>query len=235
MGIRTAAQLARQSEAWARRYLGGVTGARLLRELQGESCGESVGSEEDEARRNTIMYTRSFARPLTELSDIQVALAHFASRGAEKLRRQNSLANTLTVFISRGRFSPGPLPHTCTEVVTLSVATQDTSELLRYTSSALQRLYKAGAAYKKAGIVLSGLETVGRQQLQLFGNAADAVLRTTLMAELDHLNQRFGSGTIRFAAALPAPSGVAQPWAGNSRWKTPAYTTHWDDLLWVRA
>ncbi|RSK33058.1 Y-family DNA polymerase [Hymenobacter metallilatus] len=235
LGIRTAAQLAEQSEAWARRHLGGVTGARLVRELQGHSCREGGAEGELEASRKTIMYSRSFAQPLTQLPDIQVAVAHFVSRAAEKLRGQHSLANTLTIFISKGRFSSGALPHTCTEVLTLPAPTHDTSELLRYAAAALRRLVQANVAYKKAGIVLSGLETAGQQQLPLFGATPQAALRTTLLAELDQLNQRYGRGTVRFAAALPAPGGVAQPWAGNSRWQTPAYTTRWDDLLWITA
>ena len=39
-------------------------------------------------------------RPLTKQANIRGAVAAFASRAAEKLRRQDSVAHVLTVFIS---------------------------------------------------------------------------------------------------------------------------------------
>lgn len=52
-GVRTAAELAGVGDAWARKNLGGVVGARLLHELRGFSC--SRVAVEDEARKSVVL------------------------------------------------------------------------------------------------------------------------------------------------------------------------------------
>jgi DNA polymerase V len=232
-GIRTAAQLAAQSEGWARKQLGGVVGARLLRELQGFSC--HTLHDDSSPSRKSIAYTRSFGEPLSQMVELQPAVAHFVTRAAEKLRRQDSVANVLTVFISKSRFGPDPPPYTYSEVRHLTVPTSDTTELLRYAQAALQRIWRPGEAYKKAGVLLDGLEPAGHQQLTLFASGEQTERRAKLMANLDKLNQRLGATTVRFAAALPPKDGPRVPWAGHCQWQTPAYTTCWDDMLCIRA
>lgn len=234
MGIATAAQLAAQSDAWARRYLGGVVGVRLVRELRGIACLD-ISQLEDAAPRRSITYSRSFGQSLRALADMQVAVAHFVTRAAEKLRRQEQVANLLTVFISQDRYGPAPPPHTESATCTLPVASADTTVLLLHALAALQPLVKPGRVYKKAGVVLNGLEPIGRQQLNLFTTAQDSARRERLMRELDRLNELYGAGAIRFAAALPPPGVATPPWAGRCRYRTPAYTTRWEDLPWVHA
>jgi DNA polymerase V len=233
LGIRTAAQLASYSEAWARKHLGGVVGARLLCELQGFPCHTLY--EEDATRRKSIAYTRSFGEPLSKREELQPAVAHFVTRAAEKLRQQGSVANLLTVFINKSRFGAAPPPHTFTAVVPLSLPTSDTMELLRCAQAALQRLWQPGGAYKKAGVLLDGLEPAGHQQLALFTSSEQTERRAALMTNLDKINQRLGAGAVRFAAALPPKGGPRVPWAGHCQWQTPAYTTRWEDLLCIRA
>jgi DNA polymerase V len=233
-GIRTAAQLAAQSEHWARKQLGGVVGARLVRELQGTPCRGLAPSEDGSLSRKSIACTRTFGEPLSEYTRVASAVAYFTSKAAEKLRRQNSAANVLTVFISKSRYGTEPPPHTRSAVLTLPAATADTGELLRHARAALKRLWEPGAVYRKAGVLLDGLETAGQQQLLLFEPNEQAERRTRLMAELDKLNQRFGAGAVRFAAALPPKGEYVMPWVGQSQWQTPAYTTCWEDLLCIR-
>ncbi|QNH62206.1 Y-family DNA polymerase [Hymenobacter sediminicola] len=234
-GISTAAQLAAMSEGWARKQLGGVVGARLVRELQGTPCHGLAPSEDGSLSRKSIACTRTFAQPVSAFTDVVAAVAYFASRAAEKLRRQQSAANTLTVFISKNRFGTEPPPHTRSSVLTLPVATSDTVELLRYTRTALKRIWEPGAVYRKAGVILDGLETAGQQQLLLFESNEQAERRAKLMSDLDRLNERFGKNTVQFAVALPANIHAQVPWVGQSQWRTPAYTTCWDDLLFIRA
>ena len=50
-----------------------------------------------------------------------------------------------------------------------------------------------------------------------------------LMAAIDLLNRRYGSGTIRFAS-----EGIRQDWKMRSDLRSPRYTTRWDELLVVR-
>ena len=63
---------------------------RTVRELQGTPC---IDLEDAPAAKKEIACTRSFGQPVTELSDLNEAVTHFASRAAEKLRKQGSTAH----------------------------------------------------------------------------------------------------------------------------------------------
>jgi DNA polymerase V len=158
------------------------------------------------------------------------AVGAFTSRAAEKLRRQNSAVNTLTVFISKNRYGTEPPPYTFSTVITLPVATDDTGELLRHVRVALKRIWKPHTVYKKAGVVLDGLETAGQQQLNLFASPNRGEVRAHLMQELDQLNQRFGAGTVSFATALSPYGKHHAPWLGKADRRSARFTTCWDEL-----
>jgi DNA polymerase V len=230
-GLTTAADLASVSEAWVRRHLGGVVGVRLLRELQGYPCHQLTPSEDGTLARQSIAHTRSFGRPLTELADLRGAIAAFASRAAEKLRAQGSVAHVLTVFLSQNRFGPTPPPHTHTAQLTLPTATSNTLALVSHAQHLLHRLWQPGMRYTKAGVLLDGFERPGQPQLGLFEPAPEVTRpqATALMQRLDQLNARFGSGTVKLATAL-SPKGQPVPWEGLRRHRTPARTTNWDEL-----
>ncbi|MDO7846276.1 Y-family DNA polymerase [Hymenobacter sp. M29] len=229
MGITTAAGLARCSEAVARKHLGGVVGARLVRELQGYPCHKLNPSEDGTLARQTIACTRTFGKPLSQFEDILGAVASFASRAAEKLRRQESAASVLTVFLSQNRFDTTPPPHTRSAQVTLPVASNDTTELIRVARALLGRVWQPGTVYVKAGVVLDGFEKGGNEQLSLF--APDRHERVErLMQKLDSLNSRFGKGSVLVATALGSSTKHAGPWKGQQQHRTPAYTTKWNEL-----
>lgn len=228
-GIRTAAQLTQQSENWARKFLGGVVGVRLLRELQGKVCHQLQPSEDGTLSRQSITYSRTFGTTLTTFSDVVGAVSAFTSRAAEKLRRQGSAANTMSVFLSKDRFSWEPGPHSSSTVITLPVASSDTSDLIRLARVALKQLWQPGCVYKKAGVIFDGLETDGQQQLDLFAKVNIGEARDKLMKDLDKLNERFGSGAVTFASAF-VKKGERPAWDSKADFKSPAYTTDWDEL-----
>ena len=234
-GIGTAADLARCSEAFARRHLGGVVGARLVRELRGQPCHQLHASEDGTLARRSIACTRSFGRPLAALADVRGAVAAFATRAAEKLRRQGSAAHVLTVFISQNRFGPAPPPHTRAAHCTLPTATSNTLEIVGHAQALLARLWQPGRTYVKAGVLLDGFEAAGQPQLSLFGPPPAAAPATrpqaaALMQRLDQLNARYGRATVQVAAALPAKGEAAAPWLGQAQHRTPARTTSWAEL-----
>ncbi|SMB99627.1 DNA-directed DNA polymerase [Hymenobacter roseosalivarius DSM 11622] len=232
-GITTAAGLAACSEAFARKHLGRVVGARLVRELQGFPCQGLAPSEDGTLSRRSLCCSRTFGKPLTEFPDIVGAVSAFTSRVAEKLRRQGDAAHLMTVFLSKSRYGLEPPPYSCSAVLTLPVATNNTMELVRFARAALKRLWQPGHRYTKAGVIFDGLEPAGQTQLTLFEAGPVSEKRNKLMAELDALNHRFGKGTVKLASLI-LPSGQLQaPWEGQAQWRTPQYTTRLEDLLMV--
>ncbi|MNY64144.1 DNA polymerase V subunit UmuC [compost metagenome] len=57
--------------------------------------------------KQEIACTRSFGQAITELPPLVEAVSEFASRAAEKLRKQGSLASQLLVFAHTSPFRPG--------------------------------------------------------------------------------------------------------------------------------
>ncbi|MBF9224049.1 Y-family DNA polymerase [Hymenobacter ruricola] len=247
MGIDTGLKLANMPEHWLRRHLGGVVGQRLWRELHGQPCLDWNPAEWDEddqlhpnrASRHSVTCTRSFGRPQHEASALNEAVATFAAKAAEKLRRHGLAAHVVTVILGTDKYAPIAGPKTHTAVVSLTDGSNHTSQLTQAALQGLSRLRRPGTAYHRAGVLLSGLEPEGQGQLGLFSApAADQPRRQQLMTALDGLNARFGRQLVRLAAqgvAKNAAGEVQQPvWAGRAAHRSPLYTTGWDELWELR-
>ena len=98
--IETAADMAAAPAAWIRKHLH-IVGARIQAELQGKSC---LPMELIRPAKQSICTSRSFGRNVTTLPELQQAVATFAAKCAVKLRKEDSLASMLTVFIATSPF-----------------------------------------------------------------------------------------------------------------------------------
>jgi DNA polymerase V len=223
-GIDTALALRKADPAWVRRHLT-VTGYRTHRELNGESC----LALEEVTPRHTVLCSRSFGRRVYELADLREAVACFAARAAEKLRRHGMAAGMAQVFIktsSHGREASGRYGSAAS--VTLPVATAYTPTLVATAHGALEQIYRPGYAYAKAGVLLADLCPEDAVQLNLFTPDGDRETKSGLMRTMDALNRRFGEGTVFLAG-----QGIRRTWKGQRKTPSPRYTTCWEELLTV--
>lgn len=223
-GIFTAQQLRDASDAWVKKHLT-ITGLRTVYELRGISC---LPLEDVQQPKKGIISSRSFGEPVMYLEPLNEAVASYMTRAAEKLRGQGSIAATLTVFITTKHFGKGP-HYTNSFAVTLPEPTAYTPLLIRYALQGLQRIYRPGYRYKKAGVMLTGIQPATTQQVSLF-HPARHTENSQVMKIVDALNERYGRGTIFFAAA-----GAKQPWAMQQVLRSPRYTTRWDELPQINA
>lgn len=93
----------------------------------------------------------------------------------------------------------------------------------------MQRIYKDGYRYAKAGVMLSDFYAPGTFQLGLFDpTPTDNPQRKQLLAALDAINQQ-NKGAVFYAA-----QGIERPWAMKRDKVSPEYTTNWKDLPVVR-
>jgi DNA polymerase V len=232
MGIRSALDLARADPAMIAGEFSVVL-ARTVRELRGTSCID-LGAD-GEAKRQ-IMTSRSFGRPVLERDELADAVTEFTTRAAQKLRNQLSRAGALQVFIRSSPFRTKERPYAAATTLKLAPATHDTKRLARTALEGLHAIYRPGIQYAKAGVMLFDLQDERIEQLTLFGEGREAADRardpggTGLTQTVEHLNNRFGRGTVRLAGA-----GLTQSWQNRQERLTPAYTTQWDELPFVRA
>lgn len=89
-----------------------------------------------------------------------------------------------------------------------------------------KKIFRPGLKFKKAGVLMVGLGPANQIQGYLWATDKDWRRRQRLMQVIDGINQRFGRGAIGVAA-----TGMRQTWRMNSQWRSPCYTTLWDELL----
>ena len=224
MGITNGWELARMSEDWVYKNMGGVVGVRLIKELNGE---QAIGMKEELIEKKMIATTRMFGSPVSDIQDIKEAVATYTSRAAEKLRRQFSAARVISVFVVKKEqehtlnFKQG---GTTSDYTTLPSPTSITQELIKPALLLVDKLYKRGSEYKKAGVMLSGIVPDESIQGNLFLSETKNCERR-LMEMMDNINFSQRDDVLKFAA-----SGTERDWKMRQELRSPRYTTRWDEL-----
>ncbi len=203
-----------------------------MRELNGAKCFEF---EEGPADKKQIACTRSFGQPVIEYHHLQEALTEFASRAAEKLRKQNGHAGQVLAFIRTSPFRQNDEQYSRSAVVPLPSPTADTAQIVEAALAVLHFIYKPGYKYAKAGVMLLDLQPKTRQQftLVLEDQTQHNEARTRLMQTLDTVNGRYGRGTLKLASS--GTQTQHRPWQMRQERKSPGYTTDWEELRIVHA
>lgn len=232
--IYDAYQFSRVPEEWARKNFGGVVGLRLVKELKGE---HAIIMDEPLTKKKMIATTRMFGSPVTALNDIKEAVATYTSRAAEKLRRQSGAASIVNVFVvpkedpkPGEHFRHGPM---ISDSIVLPNATSVTSELIKPAVYLAEKIYKIAnkddkkSLFKKAGVMLSGIVPDDKLQANLFVPASQNNGRM-LMRMLDNINFSMRDDIVKFAA-----SGTRRNWKMRQEFRSPRYTSRWDELKGV--
>ena len=220
-GIKTAFALRGVDIEWMRRRFG-VTGVRTVYELRGISCYEL---EEQPPTKKGITVSRMFGRKVETVEELKEAIASYASRAGEKLRDEGQAAGTMTVFVTTSRFVESRKRYFNSRGVHFPTATNYTPELIDYATGAVERLYKKGFLYAKAGLILGDLVPEGRVQGNLF-DQADRQKSRRLMQAIDAVNLKLPDSRLIWAA-----EGIDQAWRTKFAKRSKRYTTQWDELL----
>ena len=226
-GVHTVLDLARLDPPTVRRRWSVVL-ERTVRELQGTQC---IDLDDVPAPKKEIACTRAFGHAVTELPPLVEAVSEFASRAAEKLRKQGSLTSQLLVFCHTSPFRPGPRFNRSI-VVPLRRPTADTGKLVWAAGAGIRRIYEPGYKMAKAGVILLDLVQGGVLQSELDLEDEYHRDRTQLMVALDALNLRYGRGAVH-SGATGGTNG--KEWGMKQERCTPQYTTRWEDVPIARA
>ena len=107
----------------------------------------------------------------------------------------------------------------------MNFATNDTRKLIKLALKLLDRSFRSGLEYKKAGVKLSGFFTTHEYQLDFFSEG-DSKRDLKLMQTLDHINFLEGDGIVKSMSC-----GVSsRAWAMNRNFKSPRYLSSWREL-----
>lgn len=235
-GIETVSQLTRLSPATIRSRFNVVV-ERTVRELQGTSC---IQIEDVQPNKQQIMCSRSFGQPILDIGSLIEAVSTFASRGAEKLRKQSGAAGAVMVYLRTNPFRQQDPQYSRTITTPLRRPTADTPLLVQAAIDGIKKLYRPGFRYAKAGVTLVDLQPAEVDQLELDlsapgcdGEDAASPDRSRLMGALDAVNRRYGRGTLAIASA--GGTKPTQSWGMRQERRTPRYTTRWAEMPIVRA
>ena len=220
IGIKQALELRDASPTLIRKQLS-VVGERILRELRGQSCIDL----EDVQPRKSILSSKSFGKTVTQKEAIAEALANYTARACEKLRKQNSRAQAVQVFVQTSQFRE--TQYNSEFACALSMPTSDTRKIVQAARFCLDRIYKRGYSYKKTGVLLLDLIPASLQQQHLFAET-DCRQDDRLMNVLDRINEEHGSDTLFLGA-----QGVEREWKMRCGLRSPRYTSQWNELLQV--
>jgi DNA polymerase V len=226
-GISNALQLSKMSTEWAGKNLGGVTGVRLIKELNGEPCIEMKDPLE---KKKMIATTRMFGIPVHDIDSLKEAVATYTARAAEKLRRQYCAAKYINVFVvtndkKSDHYEYKPQTHHCH--IILPNATANTGELIQYAVPLIEKLYRSGSNYLKAGIMLGGIVPDESIQGNLFNSYSENMTRP-LMEAMDNINFSMRDDVVKYAAG-----GLKRNWKMRQELRSKRFTTRWDELYEV--
>ena len=220
-GCKNAYDFTQLPESWVKSNMS-VVESRLQRDL----LGIPTLDLEVQKSKKSISTTRTFEKPLKELDKIKERISTFAFVSGEKLRRQNSHCHMIIVILRSNYFREDLKQHYATKVISLPYPTNSSLVLSNYAIKAIEEVFKSGIAYKKAGIILTGLVPSNNYQLNIFD--WENSNHQPLMKAIDKINYRF-SNKIKLAN-----QDLKKTWKMKQDHLSPNYTTNLQDIIKVK-
>ena len=205
----------------------GVVGLRLQQELRGHAC---LPLELAPAPKQETCVSRSFSRPITTVDELRQAISTYVVRAAEKLRKQQQRAASLTIYTRTSPFIPGFYSQAAS--TRLDLPSNDTAVLLQAALPLVGHIFRPNRQLAKAGVLMQHLQSNDILQTHLMVPMSEEQQqkRDCLMQTIDRINRRYGRGTLQWAGC-----GLHPSWLMRRGQLSRAATTRLSDLPVVKA
>ena len=231
VGVKTAYDFASLSKSWVRTTFNVVV-ERTWKELNGEDCVPL----EDMSKKKSICTSRSFPNMVPDFETLRTSISNFAARCAEKLRKQQSAASIVSVFIDTNHFREDLPQYWNWTEERLLTPTSSTQAIVQCALRCTQRIYRQGYQYKRAGVVVMGICPESAIQTNFIDYDSERYEKMKRLDEvIDRINRENGSETIVLGSQqYTAKDGKGR--AGVFRdsikhdFRSPNYTTRWSDI-----
>ena len=233
LGVKTAYDFAEHNQSWVRTTFNNIVIERTWRELNGEDC---VPNEEM-AKKKSICTSRSFNGMITDLDGLRTHVSNYAARCAEKLRQQGTVASIVGVFLNTNAFREDLPQYWNFQEMRLITPSSSTITIVKAANEVLQKLYRQGYHYKKAGVIVMGIGPNSPIQQDLFDtNAEQFEKMKRLDAVIDRINKVNGTETIVLGSQQYTQKngkGKANVFANAIKhdFKSKNPTTRWSDII----
>ena len=236
LGVKTAYDFAQHNQTWVRATFNNIVIERTWRELNGEDC---VPNEEM-AKKKSICTSRSFNGMITDLDSLRTHVSNYAARCAEKLRQQGTVASIVGVFLNTNAFREDLPQYWNFQEMRLITPSSSTITIVKTANEVLQKLYRQGYHYKKAGVIVMGIGPNSPIQQDLFDtNAEQFEKMKRLDAVIDRINKVNGTETIVLGSQQYTQKdgkGKANVFANAIKhdFKSKNPTTRWSDIIHLK-
>ena len=239
LGVKTAFDFANHPESWVRAMLNNVVAIRTWKELNGEDC---IPMEDMSMKtmvrtnRQSICTSRSFPGMVTDMTALRTSISNFAARCAEKLRKQQSVAQTVSVFIDTNHFREDLPQYWNMAEERLLTPSNSTQQIVQTATRCMERVFRQGFHYKRAGVIVMGISPDNGVQTNFIDYDSERHEKMKRLDEaLDKINREYGSETIVLGSqqyTKPEGKGKADVFKDSIKhdFRSPCYTTRWSDI-----
>ena len=174
---------------------------------------------------------------ISDKDALRTNIANYASRCAEKLRKQNTVASIVGVFVSSNPFREDLLQYWKYDEKQLITPTSSTIPIVKAAAEVLDKIYMQGVQYKRGGVIVMGISPNSPIQQDLFDINAEQIEKfNRLDAVVDRINKLNGSETIVIGAQQYTKKdgkGKADVFANAIKhdFKSKNPTTRWSDII----
>ena len=221
-GCKTAFDFTQLNDDWVRKSFS-ITEWKLKKDLEGIS---KIKLDEVKTKR-AIATTRSFEYTYSDIDNIKERISTFATRCAEKLRKQGSSCYMIYVILSSDRHKKDLEQHRASKVVSLPYPTDSNLIISNEAVKAVTHIFKKGIKYKRAGVIVMGLVPTNNHQLQMFEH--ENPKHKPLMRAIDGLNSKYANYKVKLGN-----QDLKRTWKMRQERLSRRYTTNINDVIFVK-
>ena len=208
------------SNTWVKKGTN-VLGAKTAMELRGIPC---INLQMEQEKRKNCCVSRSFGRKVKNIEELEESVVTHCLNAAEKIRADDQLAKTITVFIRTSPFDKNKKYYSNSRTIDLAIPSSNSIELIKNAVKALNDIYKYGYSYQKAGIILSNLKDAKQNDRNLLTPLLENKSKK-LMKAIDYTNSKYG----RYAISI-AHAGLSKGWKMRREHSSRIDTASFDSL-----
>lgn len=238
LGILTARDLRDADLSMIRRKFS-VLLARTVLELREVPCVDDESNALNGFRKQQILCSRMFSRPVTELEELRQALSVYVQNACRRLRRQGCLAGTVGFFCGVSPYAKQTGHHSLPlQQVHLDTPTDDPLVMTRIIAAALPTKVETTTPFIRAGIILTDLVLAeDYQPLEGFEAQQDTrgigPLLDAATARFGQYSLGIGYGGIKGKGRKNHETGAS--WSMRRQMLSARSTTRWDEMTVVHA
>ncbi|MGJ3405244.1 Y-family DNA polymerase [Glutamicibacter sp. Je.9.36] len=224
LGIWTAKDLRDANEVRIRDKFS-IVQMRTVLELRGIPC---IPMEEERVIKDQLIFSRSFSDPITDRVGMEQVMGIYAQQASARLHKHQKQAKILSAWAMTSYYNQHQ-DHQPAITMKLPGPTADPVVLTRAAKQLLPQIL-VGVKYARAGVVLMDLQPLAMQEtFDPFVSAHEAKQIGPLIQQIrsEHGVKSIGLGR---AGLQRGPA-----WEMRREMMSPRYTTHWRELLTVKA